>query len=164
MLYLIRAAQAAVSAHTHRRYDIQTQKPMQITCRSKVHHSFPLLILTYSTHQSLSNGAPRAWIGDNQICSRMLYHLTVPLPPCYVMPWRYKVQNDVENPSSKRKRMDNTRRLNDLVLYKINCHILPRRSYFLYNKEKERDKTKKFIKTLFSPVIVKANKTREIQI
>ena len=84
--------------------------------------------------------------------------------PCYVMPWRYKVQNDVENPSSKRKRMDNTRRLNDLVFYKINCHILLRRGYFLYNKEKEGIKQKKFIKTLFSPVIVKANKTREIQI
>ncbi len=124
MLYLIGAAQAAVSAHTHRRYDLQTQKPMQITCRSKVHHSFPLSILTYSTHQSLSNGAPGLELGTIRSavgCSPA---------PYYVMPWRYKVQNDVENPSSKRKRMDNTRRLNDLVLYKINCHIFLRRSYF----------------------------------
>jgi hypothetical protein len=47
--------------------------------------------------------------------------------------------------------MDNTMRLNDLVLYKINFHILLRRNYFLYNKEKEGIKQKNLSRPCFRP-------------
>jgi hypothetical protein len=75
-------------------------------CHKQFHKDFNNNLLY---HLFISRGHPGLNRGQSDLQSDAL---PLSYAPCYVMIWCYKIQNDVQNPSSKRKRMDNTRRFN----------------------------------------------------